>query len=136
MKEFLDNRRNKKIERNVSNKRKEEQNFRQKLLKKMEQQDKFNEMMVGFQQNMTQLTQTMSNALLMMAQALNQNQCAPPTMPFFSNQEFFSSSPNVTPPILQQSIFTRFEQSNKNSFENNNLSSNKTNENVTENGKT
>ena len=62
MKDFLENRHNKKIERKLSKEQKvttsEEQKFHEKLLESMEHQDKtFNETLYSLQRNMAHLTQ-------------------------------------------------------------------------------
>ena len=83
MKGFLENRCHKKIERTPSKEQNvgtsEEQKFQEKLLERMEHQDKmFNEIMYGLQRNMAQLTQTVSQTCIMMSQAMSQSSFSTP----------------------------------------------------------
>ena len=111
MKDFLENRHNKKIERKLSKEQKvatsEEQKFQEKLLESMEHQDKtFNETLYSLQRNMAHLTQTVSQTFVMMPQAMNQGSFSTPT-PATPRQDFpsFSITPRFISPVTPSSNF-------------------------------
>ena len=77
MEEMLQNRRNKRIQRKLPKAQistnSEKEKFQQNLLEKMERQDNlFRESMQSLQENVRTLTQTITQAFLMMGQIMNQ----------------------------------------------------------------
>ena len=84
MEEILANRRNKRIQRKLPTAQtcanSEEEKFQQNLLERMERQDNvFQECMQSLQENVHTLTQTMTQAFLMIGQIMNQVvPCNPP----------------------------------------------------------
>ena len=92
MKDFIENKRNKKIESKQSKEQKvgttEEQKFQKKVLEGMEHKDKiFSKTVYGLQRNLAHLTQTVSEAFIMMLQAMNQGSFSTP-IPTIPQQDF------------------------------------------------
>ena len=92
MKDFTENKRNKKIESKQSKEQKvgttEEQKFQKKVLEGMEHKDKiFSKTVYSLQRNLAHLTQTVSEAFIMMLQAMNQGSFSTP-IPAIPRQDF------------------------------------------------
>ena len=124
MKHFLENRHNKKIEKRLSKEQKvetsEEEKFQEKLHERMEHQDKkFNKTMYGLQRNMTHLTQTVSEAFIMMSQAMNLGSFSTP-IPVTPRQDFpnFPMIPRFISPMIPSSDFGYSEGLTNNSGNN------------------